>query len=250
MPIFVFNMLPTASFLFAFHQSNLFGQAIVVLLFFGSIVTWSVMVSKIYELRVAVRETERFSYAFKSSSSLLEIIERKRRFPSSPAFIVYEAVCRRWRSMAGETRETEFQASDGRMRLTTADINVLRGEAEKNLAAQEMAMEDNMGLLATAVAAAPFLGLLGTVWGVMEAFIGMARTGSAMLSAVAPGISAALLTTVVGLMVALPSLVGHNYLVNRIRRSTMEMHNFAEALLADIDRQYGAVMASSPWKGN
>ncbi len=230
-----------ASVVFAFRQSNLVGQVIVAILFFGSILAWSVMLIKINELRVAVRDTQRFQTAFNRESRIRALVDRsQQRFPNSPAYQVYVAVCRRWQTLTGETNAADKRTADVDVALTPADMSVLRGESEKNLAIQEMALDDNMGLLATAVAAAPFLGLLGTVWGVMEAFIGMAMSGSALLSAVAPGISAALLTTVVGLLVALPSLIGHNYLVNRIRRSTMEMHNFAEALLADIERQYGS----------
>ena len=236
-----------ASVVFAFRQSNLVGQVIVAILFFGSILAWSVMLIKINELRVAVRDTQRFQTAFNRESRIRALVDRsQQRFPNSPAYQVYVAVCRRWQTLTGETNAADKRTADVDVALTPADMSVLRGESEKNLAIQEMALDDNMGLLATAVAAAPFLGLLGTVWGVMEAFIGMAMSGSALLSAVAPGISAALLTTVVGLLVALPSLIGHNYLVNRIRRSTMEMHNFAEALLADIERQYGTAAQRSP----
>ncbi len=234
-----------ASVVFAFRQSNIVGQVIVAILFFGSILAWSVMLIKINDLRVAVRDNQRFQTAFNRETRLNALIDRKQQFPNSPIYQVYAAVCRRWQTLSRETNPTSSRTAVEQTSLTSADMSVLRGESEKHLAIQELALDDNMGLLATAVAAAPFLGLLGTVWGVMEAFIGMAMAGSALLSAVAPGISAALLTTVVGLLVALPSLIGHNYLVNRIRRSTMEMHNFAEALLADIERQYGAAARAS-----
>lgn len=228
-----------ASVVFAFRQSNLVGQVIVAILFFGSILAWSVMITKINDLRMAVRDNHRFQSAFNRATRLTAWVDQPQRFANSPTYHVYAAVCRRWKTLNGEIDPCGNPADAKQPLLTPADMSVLRGESEKHLAIQELALDDNMGLLATAVAAAPFLGLLGTVWGVMEAFIGMAMAGSALLSAVAPGISAALLTTVVGLLVALPSLIGHNYLVNRIRRSTMEMHNFAEALLADIERQYG-----------
>jgi biopolymer transport protein ExbB/TolQ len=88
------------------------------------------------------------------------------------------------------------------------------------------------------VSASPFLGLLGTVWGVMEAFGGMAASGSAMLSAVAPGISGALLTTVVGLLVALPSAIGYNLLTNKIRRISVQMDNFAQEFISETQNAY------------
>jgi biopolymer transport protein TolQ len=95
-----------------------------------------------------------------------------------------------------------------------------------------------MGLLATATSAAPLLGLLGTVWGVMDAFGGMVIAGAAMLSSVAPGISGALLTTVVGLVIAIPSTIGYNILSDRIRRLAVVMDNFAQELVHEIDRHY------------
>ena len=92
--------------------------------------------------------------------------------------------------------------------------------------------------MATAVTACPFLGLLGTVWGVMDAFSGMAVAGSAQLSAVAPGIAAALLTTVVGLLVALPSAIGYNILTSRVRELQVRTENFSQELIADIQRNF------------
>ena len=92
--------------------------------------------------------------------------------------------------------------------------------------------------IASAVTTAPFLGLLGTVWGVMDSFGGMGVTGSAMLSAVAPGISGALLTTVVGLLVALPSAICYNLLSDQIRRLSVEMDNFVQEFMSDIERLY------------
>ncbi len=92
-----------------------------------------------------------------------------------------------------------------------------------------------MPLLAISVTAAPFLGLLGTVWGVLVAFTRMTTNlGGALLGAVAPGIAGALLTTVVGLLVALPSAIGYNLLVADIKRMCVEMDNFADELVADL----------------
>jgi biopolymer transport protein ExbB/TolQ len=82
------------------------------------------------------------------------------------------------------------------------------------------------------------LGLLGTVWGVMDAFAGMAESGSAALSAVAPGISGALLTTIVGLLVALPSMIGYNLLSSRIRSLSVQMDNFSQEFISAIQNAY------------
>ncbi|HPI32695.1 MAG TPA: MotA/TolQ/ExbB proton channel family protein, partial [candidate division Zixibacteria bacterium] len=84
----------------------------------------------------------------------------------------------------------------------------------------------------------PFLGLLGTVWGVMEMFAGLARTGSATMSAIAPGVCAAMLTTVTGLLVAIPAMFGYNFLVTSIRAMTIEMDNFAAELAAAFEHRF------------
>jgi biopolymer transport protein TolQ len=94
-----------------------------------------------------------------------------------------------------------------------------------------MTMEERLGLLGSIVSAAPFLGLLGTVWGVMIAFCGMAVQGKADINAIAPGVSGALLTTVVGLLVAIPALIGFNLLTNKIKKLTIDLDNAAEQLL-------------------
>ena len=95
-----------------------------------------------------------------------------------------------------------------------------------------------MGILATAVNASPFLGLLGTVWGVMEAFTGMAMVGTATLSAVAPGIAAALLTTVMGLLVALPSAIGYNLLAGQIAELQVQTSNFSKEFMDRVQTSF------------
>ena len=93
-------------------------------------------------------------------------------------------------------------------------------------------------LLAIAVSGAPFLGLLGTVWGVMSTFGHIAQQGSATLSAMAPGVSAALITTVAGLLVAIPSMFGYNWLVHNLRVLTVELDNFAQEIMSKIETEY------------
>ena len=122
--------------------------------------------------------------------------------------------------------------------LNHLQMEGVRNAVERTVADQVLVLEGRMSILATAVTASPFLGLLGTVWGVMAAFGGMATSGSAQLSAVAPGIAGALLTTVVGLLVALPSAIGYNILTARIRTLHVETDNFAQEFIAEVQRHY------------
>ena len=128
--------------------------------------------------------------------------------------------------------------SDSHRHLSLNQLETVRSVVDRNLADEVLLLEDQMGLLATAVSAAPFLGLLGTVWGVMDAFAGMALAGNAALSAVAPGISGALLTTIIGLIVALPSMIGYNLLSAEIRRISVQMDNFAQEFIPGIQNSY------------
>ena len=111
-------------------------------------------------------------------------------------------------------------------------------QLQVSLSQQRLLLENNLGILGTMAAIAPLVGLLGTVWGVMDAFAGMAASGNAALSAVAPGISGALLTTIVGLLVALPSMIGYNLLSSKIRSLSVQMDNFAQEYISAIQNSY------------
>jgi biopolymer transport protein ExbB/TolQ len=96
-----------------------------------------------------------------------------------------------------------------------------------------------MVMLSTTVSGAPFLGLLGTVWGVMQTFSGIATsTQGATLAAMAPGVAAALITTVAGLLVAIPSMFGYNWLVHNLRVLTVELDNFAQEIVSKMETEY------------
>ncbi|MBM4148693.1 MAG: biopolymer transporter ExbB [Lentisphaerae bacterium] len=228
--------LPICSVMFAFEQSNPAGKAIVAVLFLGSVFAWTLMAAKSRELGLARRATERFlSEQRKAQSPVTLFLKRSQMYQASPVFAVYSAACEHLVS-AFDPASSVGRSESGR--LTRTEMNMARTAAERAVADQSLILENNMGLLATAVTTAPFLGLLGTVWGVMDAFCSMAVVGSAMLSAVAPGISGALLTTVIGLLVALPSAIGYNLMTDRIKRLCVQMDTFAQEFLADAERRY------------
>ena len=116
-------------------------------------------------------------------------------------------------------------------KISVYNFDQIEARVERVVDEEIMTMEERLGLLGSIVSAAPFLGLLGTVWGVMIAFCGMAAQGTANINAIAPGVSGALLTTVGGLLVAIPALIGFNLLTNKIKRLTIDLDNAAEQLL-------------------
>jgi biopolymer transport protein ExbB/TolQ len=106
------------------------------------------------------------------------------------------------------------------------------------VAQEALKLESGLILLAIAVSGAPFLGLLGTVWGVMSTFTAIAQMGKADLTTMAPGVSAALITTVAGLLVAIPSMFGYNWLVHTLRVLTVELDNFSQELVSRMEVEY------------
>jgi biopolymer transport protein ExbB/TolQ len=236
-------VLPLADILYAFKVSSfLSGKVIVFLLFTASIGAWTVMVTKIMEIRQAFDATNRFLSSFRREKHPLSLFIKRASFVGSPLVKVYESACA---AISVELEEREpmsgersFRELDTKNRLSVLQIGAIRNTAERQVADQALRLESKMGFLATAVSCSPLLGLLGTVWGVLDAFSSMAVQGMANLSAVAPGIAAALLTTVVGLLVALPSAVGYNYLASRIRELSVQMDNFTDEFMADIQRTF------------
>jgi biopolymer transport protein TolQ len=116
----------------------------------------------------------------------------------------------------------------------------LERSLERAISEQVIDLRKHLIALATTAGTAPFVGLFGTVWGIMKAFSAMYVTGTASISSVAPGVSAALTTTVAGLAVAIPALVGYNYLMNRVRTFTIQMENLSSEFIATAERNFGA----------
>jgi len=236
------SILPLANGLvYAFTESTLDGKIILLALFVASIFSWSVMVTKIRYLNFARRQSERFAALFHRDRAPLRIYESGAQFDGSPRYEIYMAGCSELCfQMLGSTEVDEtFRArlesadkiSPAQMRSVTAAMERAIGEAGLNL-------ESHMIILSTAVSGAPFLGLLGTVWGVMDAFGGIARAGNANLAAMAPGVAGALVTTVIGLLVAIPAMFGYNFLVVSVRKEIVQAENFAAELASEIEHRY------------
>src|SRR5205085_5110088 len=109
---------------------------------------------------------------------------------------------------------------------------------EEASSVEAMSLEKGMIVLSTAVAGGPFIGLLGTVWGVMSTFAGIAQANSASLTAMAPGVAAALIATVVGLLVAIPAMFAYNFMVTTVRAITQELDSFASRYANQIEHTY------------
>lgn len=237
-----FPLLPLATgLLYAFTESTIEGKIILGVLFFGSIFSWSVMVTKLRTLRFARKQSERFSALFRRDRDPLRIYEADLHFEGSPLHRIYRAGCDELCfQMLGSTEvdETFRGRIETAPKITPAQMRAVTAAMERAVGESALRLESHMNILSMAVSGAPFIGLLGTVWGVMDAFSGIAMAGNANLSAMAPGVSGALVTTVVGLLVAIPAMFGYNFLVTTVRTAIVESDNFAAELASAIEHRF------------
>lgn len=233
--------LAQSSLLDNYQRATLEGKFVIGILVIFSMFAWSVMTSKAYQMRRARRLNLLFREEYRRQKKVIEIHDRRVKVEGCPLFAVYEDGCLELaqhlkRPAAGETPPAGAPSSA----LSLKAMELVKGALERSVARESLKLEAGLILLAIAVSGAPFLGLLGTVWGVMDAFGGVAagRAGSATLQMMAPGVAGALITTVAGLMVAIPSMFGYNWLVHNLRVLTVEMDNFAQELAARMEIEF------------
>ena len=227
--------------LFAFRESTLPGKLILLLLFVGSIFSWSVMVTKIRVIQYARRRTEAFLEQFRADRLPLRMYESGHAYDGAPIFEVYHAGCQEMTfHLLGSTEvdETFHSRLEIAEKVTPAQLRAVSAVMERAVGEEALRLESQLILLSTAVSGAPFLGLLGTVWGVMDTFTGVAIAGKPNLAAMAPGVSGALITTVIALLVAIPAMFGYNFILTSIRSLIVQMDNFAAELESEFEHKY------------
>jgi biopolymer transport protein TolQ len=202
-----------------FSQSNTAGQVILVLLAVFSIVAWSVMIGKYLDLRQLQLLNRTMDRKLAQQPTLLSMKFHDQAATLGPYAQCVDAAIRAAHAHKGRSIDA--------VRLQVGHIE---NALQRSVAAGTIRYEDKMVTLGSIVTGAPFLGLLGTVWGVMDAFGSLANQSSASIQLLAPGVSGALLTTVGGLIVAIPSVFGYNFLLAMSRLAVTELENFASTL--------------------
>ena len=137
-----------------------------------------------------------------------------------------------------ENEHTDLLARANVTKISVASFDAVRVTLEEAASAEAMSLEKGMIVLSTAVAGGPFIGLLGTVWGVMSTFASIAENNSASLTTMAPGVAAALVATVTGLLVAIPAMFAYNFMVTTIRAITQELDGYATRYATQIEHVY------------
>jgi biopolymer transport protein ExbB/TolQ len=219
---------------FAFEKATTEGKLAIAVLFVLSMFSWTIIITKSRQLAIARRAAKKFLAAYAAERDPLEIQRSGSRFPGAPAYNLYS------RGAEELTYHLEHNpvTVEGKKRISVASFDAVKVVLEEAAANQAMSLEKGMIVLSTAVAGGPFIGLLGTVWGVMETFAGIARVNSASLTAMAPGVAGALIATVTGLFVAIPAMFAYNFMVTTIRAITQELDGFATRYATQIEHVY------------
>lgn len=226
-------------FVTAYFQSDWFGKGIFWGLFVLSALSWTVLIHKAWIFYQVRRLSDEFVTLFSDKEPLgLQFTKPKGQLLEvpHPFFEIYKSLKQKTLQIISRNH---FFAPKGESLLSEADLGLIESQVQSALAMQNKLLEKNLFILSTIVTLGPFLGLLGTVWGILLTFMelnsrGAASSNAAMLA----GLSMALATTVIGLVVAIPALIGYNYLKNVGREYRRDMEDFSQLLLSTIELQY------------
>jgi biopolymer transport protein TolQ len=210
-------------------------QGVLFLLLGFSVVSWAIIFTKQRQMRRAERESERFIDIFWDAKNLTAINTASLDLKESPVAQVFRAG---YQELVRLTRAKRQAAGGDEMSTDLGGVeNVAR--AMKRATTQEVTkLERSLTFLATTASSAPFVGLFGTVWGIMNAFRGLSVTQSSSIQAVAPGISEALIATAIGLAAAIPAVIAYNHFAGKVRVLSAEMDNFASEFLNIAERHF------------
>jgi biopolymer transport protein TolQ len=252
MTTMIHPMFAANAAVYAIQNATTEGKVTVIVLLLLSLFSWTIIITKFRQLWIARRAAKRFFAAYGATRDPLDIKKRDEEFEGAPAWelydrgadeLLYQLKNNPVQVQAAVIHSTGDGNTDMFSRAITTKISPSSFEAvkvvlEEAASAQAMSLEKGMIVLSTAVAGGPFIGLLGTVWGVMSTFAGIAASGSASLTAMAPGVAAALVATVTGLLVAIPAMFAYNFMVTTIRHVTQELDGFATRYANQIEHTY------------
>ena len=212
------------------HNSGPVAMAVLAILLVMSVFSWTIMLAKAGSFRRARVKGQAFLRAFRKSTRLSEIAAVAPQYSPSPLVNVFTEIVE------------EYQRQTGGRGMPRNPVALERA-AQTASSEALTALESQLTWLATIAAVAPFIGLLGTVMGIVDAFHGLGTQGAATLRAVAPGISEALITTAAGLVVAIPAVVGYNQLTARLKEFAARMDDFSRELLNALENAAGTTPA-------
>jgi biopolymer transport protein TolQ len=212
---------------------------VLILLLFFSITSWAIIFTKYRFMRKARKESIYFLDLFWNGTSLSEALEASRRLRYSPVARVFRVAC----VELNKVKKSRQPAADGKTaqgampNFDTVALDNIKRALRRAVNTELTGLNKTLPFLATTGNTTPFIGLFGTVWGIMNAFRGIGLRGSASLAVVAPGISEALIATAAGLAAAIPAVVAYNYFTDKVQVLESSMHSFSADFLNLVERR-------------
>ena len=214
-------------------------QLVLLLLLIFSIISWAIIFIKLRTLKQVRQQNALFQDAYLKSTRLSDVMSMAKNHPASSLAEVFRAGYAELQKLTRSVRETSAPRELDEEAVASVELkgmaNVERA-LSRATSAESAKLESAISFLATTGSASPFIGLFGTVWGIMDTFRGIGVKGTAALAVVAPGISEALIATAAGLAAAIPAVIFYNCFLNRIRSITVEMDSFASEMLNLVER--------------
>ena len=215
-------------------------KAVMLVLLSFSVICWGIILTKAIALSRARKDTQLFFDAFRESRKFSVLYAEAKQFTFSPLAHVFKAGYAELSRLSRIQSTAQSAAEDSSQEMEyerTGMDNIVRS-LQQAVTAERARLERGVNFLATTGSSAPFIGLFGTVWGIMESFRQIGVKQSASLAVVAPGIAEALIATAAGLAAAIPAVIFYNYFLSRINTISTEMDNFSSELVNIIERIY------------
>jgi biopolymer transport protein TolQ len=208
-------------------QAGIVAKFVLLILLGSSLVCWAIIITKWKTLRLAQAQNEKFIGVFWNGKNIDEIVTKTEKYPHSPVAAVFKYGVKELRRLSSP----DSVVGPGVEKIDNIHRALIRAASS-----EISALEKHVGWLATTASAAPFIGLFGTVWGIMNAFQNIGATGAANLAVVAPGISEALITTATGIAAAIPAVIAYNHFANQIKKVAVDMECFSQDFINIVQR--------------
>jgi len=206
-------------------------KLVLLILVYFSVVSWTIILYKIRVIQRAMRDSDAFLEAFWSKKRLDAVAQDLKQYPDSPLTSLFREGYQELLKVQRVQNDSEVQSFTAGLSAADNVSRALRRASTK----ETYRLEKYLTFLATTGSTAPFIGLFGTVWGIMGSFHGISKMGSASLAVVAPGISEALIATAIGLIAAIPAVVAYNHFLNKVNILIGEMDNFSQEFLNIVE---------------
>ncbi len=213
-------------------ESGLFAQAVLLILVFFSILSWAIIIHKSRVFGKVDSQTRKFLKTFRKRKRLSEVYLACLSYSRTPLSKMLEAGYKELEEVFKEEAPSE-----GRANIDNERLEDIRATMDRVGTEELETLGRRVTFLATTGNTSPFLGLLGTVWGVMDSFASIGVRGSASLAVVAPGIAQALIATIFGLIVAIPAVIGYNHFGNKLKATAVQVDNFSSEFISAVKKE-------------